>query len=288
MQVMDSCVTRRRRSERVPASAIPSPSRTARPSDSTISGCLRTPIALLLPKRGSWPSTLSSARPSWPKARSPASGRLFFQTVRSLASVPSGLTRTRSSLIETSYEPKTPHPEEPRRARRLEGWATARLVPTLQDAALQAAPQGEAVGDSIQRSSALEPGRLVDLVAQRLPGTEGATVVRHDFEAPLVEVWPVSRHVRCQQHVRQCPKRVLAGQRLLLIDVEGSAGNLAGLQRCDQVIQPGRHAAADVDEERRPLHALEAGAVEETFGRRRMRHRQDDEIRARQQVIQGS
>ena len=76
-------------------------------------------------------------------------------------------------------------------------------------------------------------------------------------------------------------------QRLQLVDVERRAGDLAGLQRCDQVIQPGRHAAADVDEERRPLHALEAGAVEEAFGRRRMRHRQDHEIRARQQLVQG-
>ena len=79
---------------------------------------------------------------------------------------------------------------------------------------------------------------------------------------------------------------MLAGQRLLLVDVEGGAGNLAGLQGCDQVIQPGRHAATDVDEERRPLHALEAGAVEEAFGRRRMRHRQNHEIGPWQQVFQ--
>src|SRR5215831_8704281 len=37
-----------------------------------------------------------------------------------------------------------PHPEEPRAARRLEGWAAnAVLVPSLRDAALRAAPQGE-------------------------------------------------------------------------------------------------------------------------------------------------
>src|SRR5262245_3970890 len=58
------------------------------------------------------------------------------------------------------------------------------------------------------------------------------------------------------------PKRVLARQRLLLIDFQCSASNLTSLQRRDQVIQG--HAAADVDEERGPLHALEASAVEET------------------------
>ena len=77
-----------------------------------------------------------------------------------------------------------------------------------------------------------EPGRLVDLIAQREPGGEGAAVVCHDFEPTLVEVWPVSCHVRCEQHVGQCPKRVLARQRLQLIDVERSAGNLAGQRHC--------------------------------------------------------
>ena len=96
----------------------------------------------------------------------------------------------------------------------------------------------------------------------------------------------MSRHVRCEQHVGQCPKRVLARQRLQLIDIECCAGDLAGLQRCDQVVQLGRHATTDVDEERRPLHALEAGAVEEAFGRRRMRHRQNHEIGTWQQVFQ--
>src|SRR5882757_1937866 len=58
---------------------------------------------------------------------------------------------------KTHKNQSQPHPEEPRAARRLEGWATARLVPTLRDAALRAAPQGEAVGNSILRNSALIP-----------------------------------------------------------------------------------------------------------------------------------
>jgi hypothetical protein len=40
-----------------------------------------------------------------------------------------------------------PHPEERREAARLEGWATnVELVPTLRDASLRDAPQGEVIG----------------------------------------------------------------------------------------------------------------------------------------------
>src|SRR5262249_21390069 len=45
-----------------------------------------------------------------------------------------------------------PHPEEPCVAWRLEGWATPRLFPTLRDAALRAAPQGEDVVAPSSRS----------------------------------------------------------------------------------------------------------------------------------------
>src|SRR5258708_6684534 len=38
-----------------------------------------------------------------------------------------------------------PHPEEHAEGVRLEGWDTPRLLPTLRDAALRAAPQGEVV-----------------------------------------------------------------------------------------------------------------------------------------------
>jgi hypothetical protein len=40
-----------------------------------------------------------------------------------------------------------PHPEERREAARLEGWATGKVrVPTLRDASLRDAPQGEVIG----------------------------------------------------------------------------------------------------------------------------------------------
>src|SRR5437762_2685982 len=44
------------------------------------------------------------------------------------------------------HESEPPHPEEPHAVRRLEGWATSRLRPTLRDASLRDAPQGEVVG----------------------------------------------------------------------------------------------------------------------------------------------
>jgi hypothetical protein len=52
-----------------------------------------------------------------------------------------------------------------------------------------------ASGERLRVGLSSEPGRLVDLITQRLPGGEGAAVVGHDFESTLVEVWPVSRHV---------------------------------------------------------------------------------------------
>src|SRR5262245_55790537 len=53
------------------------------------------------------------------------------------------LSMTRDS--ECRWSSPQPHPEEPRAARRLEGWAAPRLYPTLRDAVLRTAPQGEAV-----------------------------------------------------------------------------------------------------------------------------------------------
>jgi hypothetical protein len=44
-----------------------------------------------------------------------------------------------------------------------------------------------ATAQRLRASLTLEPGRLVDLITQRLPGSEGAAVVCHDFEPTLVE-----------------------------------------------------------------------------------------------------
>jgi len=42
-------------------------------------------------------------------------------------------------------ETKPPHPEEHAEGVRLEGWATLAMYPTLRDATLRVAPQGEVV-----------------------------------------------------------------------------------------------------------------------------------------------
>jgi hypothetical protein len=51
----------------------------------------------------------------------------------------------------------------------------------------------------------LKPSRLVDEVAQRLPGEETVAVVEDDLVAPFVEIGAVARRVRGDQHPRQCP-----------------------------------------------------------------------------------
>ena len=92
--------------------------------------------------------------------------------------------------------------------------------------------------------------------------------------------------MRGEQHTRRGPERVVGGQWLLLEDVEAGAGDLAGPQRLDQVVEPGRQAAPDIDEERGLLHLLKQRPVHEPFGFGSVRHRQDYEIRLGQQRIQ--
>src|SRR6185503_14959200 len=92
-------------------------------------------------------------------------------------------------------------------------------------------------------ASLSEPGRLVDGIAQLLSGREGAAVLDDDLQPALVEVGPVSRHVRGQQHVGHGPQRVRGRQRLQFINVERRTGDLARLQRRDQVVELRRHAA---------------------------------------------
>lgn len=49
---------------------------------------------------------------------------------------------------------------------------------------------------------------------------------------------------------------MVARQRLRFVDIQRRTGDLARHQRRDQVVQLGRHSAANVDKERRRLHAL--------------------------------
>src|SRR5215813_937843 len=103
----------------------------------------------------------------------------------------------------------------------------------------------------------LEPVGLVDDVAERLTGEEAPAVVEQDLEAPVIQEGTVPGGVRRDEDARRRPQRMVGRQRLLLEDVEPGAGDLPSPERRHQIIEPRRHAAPDVDEERRALHPLE-------------------------------
>jgi hypothetical protein len=71
--------------------------------------------------------------------------------MRRAATLPLGSTNVRRNdedEIEEACRLLSPHPEEPRAARRLEGWRRSPLQPTLRDARRWRAPQGEAQGQT--------------------------------------------------------------------------------------------------------------------------------------------
>jgi hypothetical protein len=79
---------------------------------------------------------------------------------------------------------------------------------------------------------------------------------------------------------------VRRGQRLLLEDIETGPRDLARAQRGHEVVEARGTAAADVDEERAALHPLEARAVHEALGGRRVGHCQHHEVGEREQRIE--
>ena len=76
-----------------------------------------------------------------------------------------------------------------------------------------------------------------------------------------------------------------AGSGSILEHIEAGAGDLARLDRRREIVEPGRQAATDIDEEGGLLHLLKPRPVHEPFGLRSVRHRQDHEIRQRQQGV---
>src|SRR6476659_9385047 len=71
--------------------------------------------------------------------------------MRRAATLPLGSTNVRRNdedEIEEACRLLSPHPEEPRAARRLEGWRRSPLQPTLRDARRWRAPQGEVQGQT--------------------------------------------------------------------------------------------------------------------------------------------
>src|SRR6266478_7962336 len=67
---------------------------------------------------------------------------------------------------------------------------------------------------------ASEPARLVDDVAQLLPGDEAPSIVAQHREPALVEIGAMAGGVRCDQHPGHRPQRVVGRERLLFEDVE--------------------------------------------------------------------
>ena len=91
-----------------------------------------------------------------------------------------------------------------------------------------------------------EPVGLVDHVAEFLALVEALAVVDEEFGAALFEVGAVAGDVGRDQHVGHGPEWVAFGQRFDLEHVEAGAGDLAGLQRVDEVIENNGGAATDV------------------------------------------
>src|SRR5437764_7805843 len=111
-----------------------------------------------------------------------------------------------------------------------------------------------------------KPAGFIDDIAQFLAGEETTAIIREDFVAALVEIGAIAGGMRRDQDARQRPQRMLGRQWLLLEHIERGAGDLAGFQRRDKVVEPGGSAASNIDEERAALHALEPRPVHEALG----------------------
>src|SRR5262245_20303761 len=109
-----------------------------------------------------------------------------------------------------------------------------------------------------------EPVSFVDHVAERPPGQEAPAVVEQDLEPALVEIWPIAGGVRGEEDARHRPQRVIGRQRLLLEHVEAGPGDFPRPQGPGEIVEPRRHAASDVDEERAALHPLKARPMHES------------------------
>src|SRR5262249_51018461 len=105
--------------------------------------------------------------------------------------------------------------------------------------------RGEGSGGAL-----LEPAGFVDDVHQRLVCEEATAVAEEDLGAGLAERGAVAGGVGRDEHAGHRPQRVVGGQGLLLEDVEAGARQLARAQRGDEIVEPRRLPAPDVDEER--------------------------------------
>src|SRR6516162_11097761 len=103
-----------------------------------------------------------------------------------------------------------------------------------------------------------EPAGLVDDVAERLPTQEAAAVLEQDLVAAIVEIGAEARGVGRDEDAGHGPQGMVGGEGLALEDIEAGARDVARLDGRGEIVESGGHAAADVDEECRALHQLEA------------------------------
>src|SRR6476620_8859826 len=99
------------------------------------------------------PATFGAPLPSFWECEGFETDNLARQSagMRRAATLPHGSADARRNDEDEIYEAcrlLSPHPEEPRSARRLEGWRRSPLWPTLRDARHWRAPQGEAQGQT--------------------------------------------------------------------------------------------------------------------------------------------
>ena len=92
--------------------------------------------------------------------------------------------------------------------------------------------------------------------------------------------------VRGDHHVVELEERQV-GAGLLDEDVDAGAGDFAGLQRGVERFLVDEAAAGDVDDVRGALHLLEGLGAEHADGLRRLGHVDADEVRLREQLVQG-
>ena len=100
---------------------------------------------------------------------------------------------------------------------------------------------------------------LSTTLRSRLAGEKRRALSLQHLEAALVEIGAVPGGVRRDQHARHRPQRMIGGQRLLLEHVERRRRRSRRPQRSDEVVEPRRHAAPDIDEERACASCAETG-----------------------------
>src|SRR5438093_284766 len=156
---------------------------------------------------------------------------------------------------------------------------------------------GPGVGSGNSRSSSFRLPRktmpfisvsfaLVDRCQERLPRAEPREILaecRDDAAGPARRA---ARGVRRDDHARVGPQRVTRRQRLGIRDVEARAPEPSLLECDEEVVAVHDRAPRDVDEDRARAHPAEEVTREEVVGRLGERQRDDDDVRAVEQLVQ--